>query len=168
MNELLTHTRYSCREYSPAPVSADAINAVLDQARFAPSACNRQPWRIMVIGPDDKEGRSAVCASYDRPWIVQAPYYLIICGVESEAWVRPYDGKCHLDIDVAIITEHICLAAADSGLGTCWVCNFDPKVLTDGIEFPQGVTPMVIVPIGLPAGTTIPEKKRKSLEDILI
>lgn len=168
MNELLTHRRYSCRNYSTAIPSADVVEAILDSARFAPSACNRQPWRVMVIGPDDKEGREAIFASYERPWVQTAPYFLIICGVPAEAWVRPYDGKCHLDIDVAILTEHICLEAADAGLDTCWICNFDPAVLTKGIEFPDGVEPMVILPLGYSASAEIPDKKRKALNDIVI
>lgn len=160
--------RYSCRSYSDDIPTADEVRAILEQARMAPSACNRQPWRIMVIGPDDTDGREAVCAAYDRPWIAGAPYYLIVCGVADEAWVRPFDGKCHVDVDVAILTEHICLCAADAGIGTCWVCNFDPAVLKSKIVFPAGVNPVVILPLGYPATGQIPEKKRKDLDDILI
>lgn len=166
--KLLTHDRYSCRSYSDRIPAADEVRAVLDAAHMAPSACNRQPWRIMVIGPDDAEGREAVGAAYNRAWIAEAPYYIIVCGVASEAWVRSFDNKCHVDVDVAILTEHICLCATAAGLGTCWVCNFDPAVLTEKIEFPEGVEPIAILPMGYPASSEIPEKKRKDLDDILI
>lgn len=166
--QLLTHQRYSCRSYSEAIPTADEIRQVLDDAHLAPSACNRQPWRIMVISPDDAEGRKAVCDSYNRPWIAEAPYYIIVCGVEAEAWVRPCDNKSHLDVDVAILTEHVCLCATAAGLATCWVCNFDPAVLSAGIEFPQGVTPMVILPMGYAKTDNVPAKVRKNLDDILI
>ncbi|MBO4943436.1 MAG: nitroreductase family protein [Muribaculaceae bacterium] len=168
IKQLLTHDRYSCRSYSDRIPTAGQIREVLETAHMAPSACNRQPWRLMVIGPDDEEGRQAVAAAYNRPWILSAPYYVIVCGVADEAWVRPFDNKCHVDVDVAILTEHICLAASEAGLATCWVCNFDPAELTSKIEFPQGVDPVVILPTGYPATTDIPEKKRKELDDILI
>lgn len=93
----------------------------------------------------------------------------MVCGVASEAWVRPFDDVNHVAVDVAIATEHICLAAASQGLGSCWICNFDPAVLTARLGLPQDVVPMVIVPIGYPAeGTTVPEKKRKPLDELLL
>lgn len=166
--QLLTHDRYSCRAYSDRIPAAGQIRQILEDAHMAPSACNRQPWRIMVIGPDDAEGRQAIAAAYDRAWISQAPYYIIVCGVADEVWVRPFDNKNHLDVDIAILTEHICLCATDAGLASCWVCNFDPAVLTAKIEFPQGVTPVAILPLGYAASPEIPAKKRKELDDILI
>lgn len=164
----LTRERYSCRTYAKAVPSVEQIREVLEEAHYAPSACNRQPWKLMVIGPDDEDGRAAVAAAYQRSWIEEAPYYVIVCGVASEAWVRPFDNKCHVDVDVAIITEHICLCAADAGLASCWVCNFDPAELKARIAFPEGVEPVVILPIGVPTTLVAPEKKRKELDDILI
>ncbi|MCM1068228.1 MAG: nitroreductase family protein [Muribaculaceae bacterium] len=161
--------RYSCRAYSPEIPADSLIDAVLEDARLAPSACNRQPWRFIVVGPDDAAGRKAVNEAYVRDWIASAPIYIVVCGCPDEAWVRPFDGKNHLDIDLAIATEHICLSATAHGLGTCWVCHFDPAVLRAGLELDSSLEPMAIIPIGFPAeGTVAPEKKRKSLTDIVI
>ena len=161
--------RYSCRAYSQAPVGDSELAYILEQVRMAPSACNRQPWRIIVVGPDDEAGRSAVAASYEREWIRTAPYYIIMCGVPSEAWVRPADGHNHMDVDVSIATEHLCLAATALGLGTCWVCNFNPEILSSGLGLDENIVPVAIVPLGHPAEeTAAPAKKRKGLGEILL
>lgn len=163
----LAAERYSCRSYRPDAVGDESIAQLLEAARLAPSACNRQPWRFKVIGPDDAAGRAAVVAAYAREWVTTAPLYIVVCGVPAEAWVRPADGHNHVDIDVAIATEHICLEATSLGLATCWICNFDPAVLAEKLGLPEGTVPMVILPVGTPADTE-PEKRRKPLTDILL
>ena len=102
-------------------------------------------------------------------WIASAPLYIIVLGDPAEGWVRSFDNHSHIDVDCAIITEHLCLAAAEQGLGTCWVCNFDPAKLHEGLGLPEGLVPVVILPLGYPAeGSFIPEKKRKSPDEILL
>ena len=92
-----------------------------------------------------------------------------MCGVPSEAWVRPADGHNHVDVDVSIATEHLCLAATALGLGTCWVCNFNPDVLSSGLGLDRSIVPVAIVPLGHPAeGTAAPAKRRKELGEILL
>lgn len=165
----LARERYSCRSYSSQIPKQSALDYVLECARLSPSACNRQPWRLMIISPDDEAGRNAVISSYSREWIASAPLYIIVLGSPAEGWVRPFDNHSHIDVDCAIITEHLCLAAAEQGLGTCWVCNFDPAKLHEGLGLPEGLVPVVIMPIGYPAeGSCIPEKKRKSPDEILL
>lgn len=162
------HSRYSCRAYSDRAVEPEKITEVLEAARLAPSACNRQPWRFIVV-KDNAADRAAILQSYNRPWIEQAPVLIVACGVPSEAWVRPFDKKNHTMVDVSIAVEHICLAATNAGLGTCWVCNFDPEALRSGLSLDESLEPVAIIPLGYPAeGTAAPEKKRKTLEEITI
>ncbi len=162
----LARDRFSCRAYSDRPVERDTLLAILDVARLAPSACNRQPWLFLVADTD--ELRNAVISSYTRDWIKTAPEFIIACGIHSEAWHRGCDGKDHTDVDLSIAIEHICLAATSMELATCWVCNFDPAVITEAFNLPEGVEPIAIIPIGYPAdGTEIPAKKRKSLTEIV-
>ncbi|MDE6311928.1 MAG: nitroreductase family protein [Muribaculaceae bacterium] len=160
--------RYSCRNYDSArPVTPQLISDVLEDARLAPSACNRQPWEFWVILNDSK-AREAVLASYGREWLATAPAFIICMGREEEGWVRPFDSHSHIDVDLSIAAEHICLSATEHGLGTCWVCNFDPDVLRRGLEIPAGLRPVAIIPIGYPAeGSKVPEKKRKAPEEII-
>ncbi len=162
----LVRNRYSCREYSDRPVSDETLMAVLDMARLAPSACNRQPWMFLIADGDDE--RQAILDSYKRDWIRSAPRFIITLGDHSAAWHRPEDGKDHTDVDVSIAVEHICLAATALDLGTCWVCNFDPAVIRKSFNLPDHLEPVAIIPIGYPAKPdVVPAKTRKSLDEIV-
>lgn len=161
-------TRYSCRNYSVQEPTDEQLTALLEAARLAPSACNRQPWRFMVV----RQGHAAaqaIAQSNPKPMMSQAPAFIVAFGVEDEAWVRPADGHNHVDIDVAIAVEHICLAATALGLGTCWVCNFDPAKLAADLKTDPCLRPIAIIPVGYPAEPgDMPQKKRKSLDEIII
>ena len=117
--------RYSVRGYLDKEIEEDKLEYVLECARRAPSACNRQPWHFFLV--KSPEGRKALFESYPRDWFATAPLHIIVAVDRSQAWVRPEDSHNHSDIDAAIAAEHICLAAESAGLGTCWVCNFDPE-----------------------------------------
>lgn len=165
----LAEERFSCRAYSEKEPTAEQLSMLVEAARIAPSACNRQPWRLCVIEPSDREGRDIVVSAYDREWIRTAPAFIVVCGMATEAWVRPYDGHNHLDVDLSIATQQICLAATAMGLGTCWICNFDPASLSVGLNLPKGVVPMAIIPVGYPAEGLEPKAKvRKSTDEILL
>ncbi|MBD5276865.1 MAG: nitroreductase [Bacteroides sp.] len=162
----LVDSRHSCRRYKDTPVGRDLIRTVLDTARLAPSACNRQPWSFIVL--EGEEGREIAFEAYRRDWIKEAPVFIIVCGHHDEAWLRPADGKDHTDVDVAIATEHICLTATTLGLGTCWVCNFDPAVLREALALPEGVEPVAIIPLGYPGyDDKAPARVRKQLDEIV-
>ena len=158
--------RYSCRAYAPTPVPDDVLLAILDTARLAPSACNRQPWMFVIA--DSADEREAVIKSYPRPWISSAPTFIIACGLHDKAWHRPSDGKDHTDVDVSIAVEHLCLAATSLHLATCWVCNFDTEIIRSVFRLPEGMEPIAIIPVGYPADPSeIPAKNRRPLSDIV-
>ena len=134
----------------------------LDLALFGKS----QPWRFYVVKSPDMKAELHRC--YNREWFTSAPLYIVCCIRHDEAWVRPSDHKEHGDIDIAIAAEHICLAAAAIGLGSCWVCNFDASLCKEILQLPAEEEPAVIVPIG----HTSPdcpqkEKVRKPLSEIV-
>ncbi len=161
----LCKARYSCRAYRPDPVAAGKLDYVLACARLAPSACNKQPWRLRVISDATRLEPLRDC--YARPWFATAPAVIVVSVRHDESWVRPFDGKAHADIDAAIITEHICLAAAEQGLGTCWVCHFDAPRVHELLGLDAEEEAVALVPIGLPADTA-PAKRRKALEEIVL
>ena len=114
----LTKKRYSVRSYTSQEVEKEKLDYILECARYAPSAVNKQPWQFIVVQSElQKQKLQKV---YPAKWFVEAPLYIIVCANDSVAWTRQYDNKNHADIDAAITTEHICLAAAEQGLGTCW------------------------------------------------
>lgn len=162
----LARKRCSVRQYSDRSVEPEKIDYVLEAARLAPSAVNKQPWRILLIESEEKRQQLQSC--YDREWFKQAPLYLIVCGNHSESWKRAEDGKDHVDVDVAILTEHLCLAAAEQGLGTCWVCNFNVARCKQLFNLPEDLEPIVLLPLGYPADESAfeGEKKRKALTEI--
>lgn len=162
----LMEQRFSCRSYDLGRgVDRDLIGAVLDAARIAPSACNRQPWQFLVV--DSQEARDVIAMSYSRDWIRTAPAYIIALGDHEAAWHRA-DAKDHTDVDVAIAVEHICLAATALGLATCWVCNFDPQIVRDAFSIPANLEPVAIIPIGFAApDCPVPAKNRKKSDEII-
>ncbi len=119
----LVKARYSARLYAETPIEAEKLEYVLECVRLAPSAKNRQPWRLHVV--TDKALLAPIQQCYALDWIETAPCIIVVCGNHDEAWHRATDDKDHTNVDIAIATEHLCLAAAEQGLATCWVCNFD-------------------------------------------
>ena len=159
----LCEARYSVRAYKNEPIDAEKLAYVLECARLAPSAVNRQPWRLHVLtSPNDL---AKACECYNREWIRTAPAVIAVTVMRNEAWVRSIDGKFHGDIDAAIITEHICLAAAEQGLGTCWVCNFNADRFHTLMNLPADEQPVALIPIGSPASSPTP-KSRRPLSEI--
>ena len=161
----LSESRYSVRGYQSRLVSDELLNKVLEATRLAPSAVNKQPWKFVVVRSEEAKSRLRNC--YDREWFATAPSYIVVCGDHASSWKRPADGKDHCDIDVAIATEHITLAAASLGLGTCWVCNFDVPSCKALLGLPEQWELCVIVPIGYPATADVPSKNRKDLSEIV-
>lgn len=163
----LCRKRLSVRAYQPIAVEREKLEQILETARLAPSAVNYQPWRFIVVSePTLLDG---VKACYPRDWFRSAPVAIVVCANREEAWVRSCDGKSHADIDAAIAVEHLCLAAADLGLGSCWVCNFDLPALCQLLELPEELEPIAIVPIGYPVEplSTDAVKRRKASESII-
>lgn len=142
----LTKKRFSARSYKSDEVEQDKLDYILECARLAPSAVNYQPWHFLVIVSEEQKQKIRQC--YTREWFAKAPVYIVVCADSSTAWVRKSDNKNHADIDAAIATEHICLAATEMGLGSCWVCNFDLDIFNTNFQLSSGKYPVAIIPLG--------------------
>jgi nitroreductase len=160
----LVRQRYSVRAYKQDPVEDEKLQMILEAARLAPTAANRQPFRILVI--PTAEHRTALQHIYGQRWFLDAPLVLCVCGVEAEAWVRRHDGINYVDVDAAIVMDHIVLAATSLGLGTCWIAAFDPDALHDDLNVPPGMHPVALTPLGYPADSPGP-KRRKELSTLV-
>jgi nitroreductase len=139
--------RHSVRGYRPDPVDDDTLTKVLEAARQAPTAANKQPFRLIVVrtrGREQELGRI-----YGRPWFTQAPLVLAAVAVPGEAW-RRMDGKPYDEVDATIAMDHLVLAATALGLGTCWVAAFDPAAAREVLELPGNVEPIAFTPLGYP------------------
>lgn len=162
----LVKARYSVRNYSSRPIEKEKLDYVMECVRLAPSAVNFQPWQFIIAESEDM--RSKLCQCYTREWFATAPMYVIACADHSVSWKRRHDGKDHADVDISIAVEHLCLAATEQGLGTCWVCAFDAALCKELLELPEHLEPVAIVPIGYPIDQNVPEKNRKNMEDIIL
>ena len=159
----LIKKRYSVRAYKPDPVEEEKLRQVLEAARLAPTATNRQPFQIIVIRTAGRE--ADLRRVYGRDWFVQAPLVICACGIPAQNWVRS-DGKNYNDVDVTIAMDHLILAAANLGLGTCWIGAFDPAAAREVLGLPEGVEPVAFTPLGYPADRPR-SKKRKALSELV-
>ncbi len=159
----LISARYSVRAYKPDPVEDEKLHQVLNAARLAPTADNRQPFKIIVIHTQGKEAE--LRKIYNREWFTQAPLILCACGVPRLSWVRR-DQRRYLDVDVAIVMDHLILAATDLGLGTCWIAAFNAAAARQVLGLPEEIEPLIFTPLGYPADLPRP-KERKALEELV-
>ncbi|MBO4300134.1 MAG: nitroreductase family protein [Desulfovibrio sp.] len=163
----LIHERYSVRKFSPEPVDENSIQAILDTARLAPTAVNKQPQRILVLRSAESMEKLRKATTY----LFNAPMALAVCCNRDEAWVRPYDQYNSGVIDAAIVATHIMLKVHDLGLGATWVGHFDPAAFRKVFNLPGYVEPVAIFPIGHPADDAKPSPmhgKRRPLEETVV
>jgi nitroreductase len=159
--------RFSSRKYQTKPVEKEKLMLVLEAARIAPSAANKQPWLFYVI--TDEEGKKKICDAYHREWLQNASVIIVACADHRKAWIRS-DKKDHCDIDIAIAVDHMTLAATDLGLATCWICNFNPAKCREILKLAPEVEPIVILPLAYPADSSDPHRHdvvRRPLEEIV-
>ncbi len=160
----LVKNRYSARAYKPDPVEDEKLEQVLEAARLAPTAANRQPFQIIVL---HTEGRQDELSDfYAAKWFTQAPLILCACAMPDKGWTHAASGKNYTDVDVAIVIDHITLAATSLGLGTCWIAAFNPAAVRKVLGLPDDVEPLILLPLGYP--TDQPRaKKRKALSELV-
>ena len=159
----LVKQRYSCRAYKSLGVEKEKLDYILECVRLAPSAVNKQPWCFRIVSKEEDKVRLQQC--YNRDWFKSAPMYVIASVLHDEEWVRS-DGKHHGDIDIAIAVEHLCLAATEQGLATCWVCNFDAVLCKELFNLSDNEEPAVLIPLGY-AEDEVKPKNRKPIEAIV-
>jgi len=141
-------TRRSIRAYKPDPVPRALVEKVLEAARLAPSAANRQPWHFFVVA--DAGRRAALREAYGKEWFYTAPVIIAACARPGAGWKRA-DGASYAAVDVAIAFDHLTLAARAEGLGTCWIGAFEPAELRRILELPAELEPVALTPLGFPA-----------------
>jgi nitroreductase len=160
----LIAARYSVRAYRPDAVEDEKLQTVLGAARLAPTAANRQPFQLIVIHTAGRE--EEIAKIYHRPWFVQAPLVIAVCAISSQAWVRESDRFNARLIDAAIVADHLILAAANLGLGTCWIAAFNVEAARSVLQLPDEAEPAIFTPLGYPADQP-GSKIRKPLSELV-
>jgi nitroreductase len=155
--------RRSIRGYKPDPVPPEALDRILEAARLAPTASNRQPFQLIVV--TDPSTRQQFKEVYDRDWFWTAPVIIIGCVNPAQAWQR-FDGFNAAEVDLSIVMDHVILAATDEGLGTCWICHFREDRLKEILGIPPEERVIAMTPLGFPAAEPRPFQ-RKALHELV-
>ncbi|MBA7714664.1 Albonoursin synthase [subsurface metagenome] len=157
----LAKKRYSVRAYKSTPVEDEKLKYILEAARMAPTGSNQQAFQLIVIHTKDRE--EELRPIYNKDWFVQAP--IIICACATTSQGQAYDeGRSYGN--VAIVMDHLILAATNLGLGTCWIGAFDPKAARDILGLPEEVKPIVFATVGYSDDEPRP-KVRKSIDELV-
>ena len=163
----LAAARYSVRQFKNEPVGQDKIDLILEAARNAPTAANKQPQRILVI--NDKAGLEKVDVCTRCRF--GAPLVFLVCYDKNEVWTRKYDNAQSGEIDASIVTTQMMLQAADIGLGATWVMHFNPEKTRTEFALPPNIIPAAFLPAGYPADNAVPAEfhyQRHPLEKLLL
>jgi nitroreductase len=156
--------RLSVRSYKPDPVPEDVLNRILEAGRLAPSAKNYQPWKFIVV-KDAAIRQALVPACRGQGSVGQAPVVICGCAIEEQVW-KGMGGYWSAEaVDITIALEHMILAAAAEGLGTCWIGAFLEAEVRKVLAIPDGVKPIALTPLGYAARDHRPQP-RKPLSEV--
>ena len=155
-------SRCSVRMYKDRPVEADKLQRILEAGRTAPTARNRQEFKIVVVR--DAELRRRLGEAADQPFVGEAPVVIAVVGLMPEAIMHcgiPTDP-----VDGAIVIDHMVLAAVAEGLGTCWIGHFDQDKCRSILGVPDSAKIIELLPLGYAAGGRS-DKPRKALDELV-
>ena len=143
----LIEERYSVRSFKPEHLPREVLENILAAGHLAPTGCNYQPQRILVLNTDESIEKLRACTKCH----FGAPTALLVCHNTAESWVRPYDGALSSPVDAVIVATHMLLAAHNEGVGSCWVMHFDPTAMRQTFAIPDGIEPAALLVMGYPA-----------------
>ena len=150
--EKLITERYSVRNFKDEHLPQDVIDEILEAGHKAPTGCNFQPQRILVLNNDESISKLKGCTKCH----FGAPTAMLVCHNKEESWKRVYDGAISSPVDAVIVTTHMMLAAQNEGVGTCWVMHFDPAAMREEFNIPQNIEPVALLVMGYPSDDARP------------
>ena len=156
-------TRRSIRAYKADAVTDQQLQKLAEAVNLAPTACNKQPFKLLLVR--DPEIRKTICANCRFGFLAEAPVIAVMMTNESESWTR-FEGNPAADIDASIAMEHLVLAAAAEGLGTCWICAFSRPQMNEALKIKAPWSAFALSPIGYAAGAPRPFT-RKAIGDVV-
>lgn len=159
--------RYSVRKFKDKHIEQETIDKILHAGHIAPTGCNFQPQRILVLNNDETILKLKNCTKCH----FDAPCAMLICYNENETWTRPYDGALSAPVDASIVATHMMLEATNLGLGSCWVMHFDPLAMRTEFHIPVNIIPHALLVMGYPHESSAPldmHIKVKPIEDVVV
>lgn len=164
-NELI-RDRFSCRALSDWEIPHDVLGRIFEAARLAPTAVNKQPFKVWAIQSPDARAKLAEATNYT----FGAGVFLVVGGKANEAWVRSYDERNFADVDASIVATHIMLAIHNEGLRSTWVGHFDAPKLKKAFPAMADYDLIALFPVGYPTEKGLPSPRhpqRKSATEIV-
>lgn len=150
--EKLISERYSVRSFKSEHLPSDVIDKILEAGHKAPTGCNYQPQRILVLNTDESMNKLKECTRCH----FGAPAAMLICHNKDESWKRPYDGALSSPVDAVIVATHMMLEAHNIGVGSCWVMHFNPFKMREAFNIPENIEPAALLVMGYPAEDSKP------------
>jgi len=164
--EKLISERYSVRKFKNKHLENNIIEKILHAGHIAPTGCNFQPQRILVLNTDESIENLKKCTKCH----FDAPCAMLVCYNKDESWTRPYDKALSAPIDAAIVATHMMLEAHNIGIGTCWVMHFDPSKMRETFNIPKNFEPTALLVMGYPKDGVLPHefhKKFRPIEEVV-
>jgi nitroreductase len=169
----LVQSRQSDRAYQDRPVENEKIERILEAVHLAPSACNAQPWKFVVVTDHEKRMQIADATASKilamNHFTKQAPVQIVVIE-ENANFTSTVGGwatnKYYPHIDLGIAAAHITLAAADEGLGSCIIGWCDEKKVQKALDIPKNKRVMLVILLGYSA-QPLREKKRKTINEVV-
>ncbi len=158
--------RYSVRKFENKHLSQEDVEKILSAGHKAPTGCNFQPQRILVLNTDEAIGKLKGCTKCH----FDAPSAMLVCYNRDESWTRPYDGEKSAPVDAVIVTTHMMLKAYEIGVGSCWVMHFDPQAMRKAFNIPDNFIPVALLVMGYPASDSAPiemHSKFRPLDEVV-
>lgn len=150
--EKLIADRYSVRKFKEEHLEKEVIDKILDAGHKAPTGCNYQPQRILVLNTDAAMKKLSECTKCH----FGAPAAMLVCYNEDETWIRSYDKAQSAPVDAVIVATHMMLAAHNIGVGSCFVMYFDPFAIRESFNIPENIKPAALLVMGYPADDSKP------------
>ncbi len=152
--------RRSVRAYADAPVTREQLDRVLEAIRLAPSWKNKQCWNVIVLTDRERIRALGELLRWNpgREVYETAPVFLVLTADPEKSGVR--DDKPYYMTDVGIALQNGVLAAAELGLGTCWVGAFSEDPVKELLGIPDRIRVPAITPLGVPAEAPGPRPRR--------
>lgn len=160
--EKLINERFSVRSFKPEHLPQSIINKILSAGHLAPTGCNNQPQRILVLNTDESINKLKNCTKCH----FNAPTAMLVCHNKEESWKRVYDGALSSPIDAVIVTTHMMLAAYNEGIGSCWVMHFNPELMCEAFNIPSNIEPVALLVMGYPEDDAKPLDMHSTYRDI--
>lgn len=158
----LAKERYSVRSFKNCPVENEKITAILEAAKLAPTACNKQPQKIFVVKSEENRKKLAeICEC-----IFDAPVIFVIGYDRMRDWKnRLMPGYNSGETDAAIVCTHMMLEAFEQGIGSCWVGWFNAEEVSKALDLPQNIQVTALLPIGYPSDEAKPSESHSKYRD---